>query len=393
MRIFLTITLLLLATKFLPAQNDFTFNQGHPKEASYFSVISYENIRGKIILKTVINEKSYRFILDTGAPTTISKHLYNELKPTIINRLPVTDQSGKVDSLMVVSLKEITVGDVPFIDIPTLVAERTLILECFQADGFIGSNLLRNSVVQFHALNNTITITNNEKRLALDPKQSSELFLDRKQSSPYVWIKLKSKKKGEEQLLFDSGMDGFYDLSLNHYKKIFEERNIFEILGKARGSYSMGLSGTANDTVQFKLRLPSMEINGTELRNVSAKTTTSHNSRIGIKLLEHGIVTIDYKNKRFYFSASAGYKIDLLEKSFPIDLVYRNGQMQVGIVWSDTLKDEIKAGDQVMAVDDVSYADIDICGLMRNGSRLKGRVTLTVKNEAGKIEKVVVEER
>lgn len=375
-------------------QGDFTFNQGQSKSIDYFSIISYENINGKIVLKTEINEKSYRFILDTGAPTTISAHLYNELSPKLISKLPIFDQSGKVDSMVVVSLKEITIGDIVFTDVPTLVADRTLILECLNADGFIGSNVLRNSIVQFNDVNKTVTITNDERRLTLNPKQSSELVLDKRQSSPYFWIKLKNKKKGEEQLLFDSGMDNFYDLSHSHYT-IFKKKSIFEIIGTAHGSYSMGLHGAADNANQYKLRLPKMEINGAEFVNVSVKTTTSDNSRIGSKLLEYGLVTIDYKNKKFYFSSLSSVQLDLFEKSLPIDLIYRNEQIQVGIVWNAELGEKVRVGDQVIAVDDISYEGIDICEVITKESRLKDKeiVTLTIKGKTGLVEKILIEKR
>lgn len=327
-------------------QTEFTFNQGGTKQTNYFSVISYENIRGKIIVESVINGKKYRFILDTGSPMTISSNLYNELKPNIINRLPITDQSGKSDSLFVVSLKEITIGDITFIDIPTLVANQTLLLDCFHADGFIGSNLLRNSIVQFNDASKTVTVTSDGDKLTLNRKQFSALFLSKIQSSPFFWIKLKNKKKAREQLLFDSGMEGLYDLSLSHYA-LFEKYNIFEILGKANGSYTIGLHGTANDTIQYKLRLPSMEINASKLNNITIKTTNSNNSRIGSKLLENGIVTIDYKDRKFYFEPFFSKEINLLEKDFPVEPVYRNNQMQVGIVWDTTLDDKIKVGDDL----------------------------------------------
>ncbi len=388
------ISLLIAVTNLSLAQSNFTLNQGQSKSVDYFATIPYENINGKIILKTTINGKVYRFILDTGAASTISKDLYNELLPPIIKKLPVYDQSGKFDSMVVVSLKEISIGNVTFNDVPTLIAEKTLILECFQADGFVGSNLLRNSIVEFNDSKKSVTITNDEKKLNLDPKQSSELFLDKRQSSPFIWIKIKNKKSGAEQLLFDSGAKGLYDLSHTHYA-IFKKKNIFEVLAKANGSYSIGLHGASNDTIQYKLRLPKMEINGTELSNVSVKTTTSHNSRIGSKLIELGVVTIDYKNKKFYFNTNFGDKIDLLEKSFPVDLVYREEQVQVGIVWSDTLKNKIKSGDQVIAVDDISYETIDVCELIRNESSLKrkGIRTLTIKSKTGTVDKLTIEER
>ena len=388
-----TSILLSIIIHFCFGQTEFTFNQGGTKQINYFLVISYENIKGKIIVGSVINGKTYRFILDTGAPMTISSNLYDELKPTIINRLPITDQSGKKDSLFVVSLKEITIGDITFTDIPTLVLNQTLLLDCFHADGFIGSNLLRNSIVQFNDASKTVTVTNDGNKLTLNRKQSSALFLTKNQSSPFIWIKLKGKKSAREQLLFDSGMDGLYALSLSHYAA-FEKYNILEILGKANGSYTIGAHGPANNAIQYKLRLSSMEINSSKLNNITIRTTENNDSRIGSKLLENGIVTIDYKNRKFYFEPFFSKEINLLEKDFPVELIYRNNQVQVGIVWDTTLADKIKAGDQIVAIDEISYENIDICNLVtKESAKNKEKITLTTKNQAGEIQKTIIEKK
>ena len=45
----------------------------------YFTVISYKEIKGKIIVQCSINDKPYNFIVDTGAPVTITQELYDEL--------------------------------------------------------------------------------------------------------------------------------------------------------------------------------------------------------------------------------------------------------------------------------------------------------------------------
>lgn len=235
------------------SQSAFTFNQGGTAQTNYFSTIAYENIRSKIIVEVFIAGEKYRFILDTGAPTTITSRLYTRLNPPALTRLPIIDQSGKVDSMNVVSLAEIALGGVTFINIPTLVTDQSVILDCFGVDGFIGSNLLRNSIVTFDDAHKTLTLTDTETRLSLDHKKSTPLFLNQMQSSPFIWVNLRGvKKKMREQLLFDSGMEGLYNLSLQHYA-LFEKKKIFEIVSRSTGSNSIGFHGTADDAAQYKL--------------------------------------------------------------------------------------------------------------------------------------------
>lgn len=287
---------LLITTQICLGQANFSFNEGGSSQTDYFSSIPYENINGKIILNTKIKDKSYRFILDTGAPTSISQKLFDELKADLITKIKISDINQKTDSLSIVRLNDITLGNINFTNIPTLVVKDNVIFECLQVDGFIGSNLLRNSIIQIDNNNKNIVITNDKKKLTLNPKNSSDLILDR-QSSPIITIHIKGKKKGEEKLLLDLGMNAFYELSLDNFN-LFNKHDIFKVLSSAKGTNSIGLFGAAEDTLQYRLLLPQMTISNVKILNISAETSRNDNSGIGSKILEYGVVTIDYKNKR-----------------------------------------------------------------------------------------------
>lgn len=254
-------------SQFCLGQNSFSFNGGESDQIDYYSSIPFENVNGKIILSVKVKNKTCRFILDTGAPTSISSKLFDELNPPMITKIPISDANNKIDSLSVVRLYDIKIGDVNFTNIPTLVIKDNIIFECFQIDGFIGSNLLRNSIVQIDDKNKNVIITSDAKKLKLDKKHSSDLILDN-QSSPIITIYLKNKKKAKEQLLLDLGMNGFYDLALNNFN-LFSKYEIFQVLANAKGSNSIGIFGVAADATQYRLLLPQMEINGVKISNIT----------------------------------------------------------------------------------------------------------------------------
>jgi len=386
------IVTLCFVTAIALSQEAFTFNQGGTTQTDYFSIIPYQNIRSKVIVESVVAGETFRFIVDTGAPTTISQKLRDKLNAPVLTRLPIVDQSGKEDSMQVVSLPSMTLGVITFNNIPALVAEQTFMLDCFGVDGFIGSNLLRNSIVQFNDQKKIITLTDSEVKLSLDHTVATEMFINKVQSSPYITIRVEGKKKGSEQLLFDSGMEGMYDLCLRNFK-LFKNKKIFEVLGKATGSNSIGFHGTADDAQQYKLQLPVMKINGASIYNVPVQTTAGSNSRIGSQVLEAGLVTLDYRNAKFYFEAFSDQPLNLYQKGFPIEPVYRNGQLQIGIVWKKELLNKLSPGDQILAVNDTSYERFDVCTLLTKEPAYKTeqQITLTVKNQAGVIQKVVLE--
>ncbi len=382
MRIVIILTLLFI-TKVCCGQTGFTFNNGGTDQVHYYASLQCENINYKIIIKIKIKDRIYRLFLDTGAPTTISSKLFDELKPDIVTKISVSDANEAKDSMIVVSLNEILIGDIAFNSIPTLVAKPNLAFECFDVDGIIGSNLLRNSIVQFDERNNKVIFTDDAKKLNLNSRQSSKMFLNR-QSSPYIWVKLKNKKQLKTQLLFDSGMNGLYDLPLSHYSN-FIKYNIFERLGEGIGSNSWGLHGIAKDTTIYRLRLPILEISGSKLLNIATKTTLDNNPRIGALLLQYGIVTVDYKNKKFYFNPYATTDMDAGEKQFPVSFFPKNNKLYIGTVWDNKLNAKISTGDQVVAIDGVNYENTNICDLLLKPI-LKGKdkVLLTTRDHSGK---------
>lgn len=369
-------------TQFCLGQNKFTFNAGGADRVNYYSVVKFEEVNRKMILDVKIGGKVYKFILDSGAPTMISSKVFNEIQPTILKKILVADANQAKDSLVVASLEEITIGDVAFKDIPTLVAQPNIIFDCLTVDGLIGSNLLRNSILQIDKNSNHITITDDSKKLNLKSKQSSKLFLDG-QSNPYIWITLKNKKKAKEQLLFDTGMGGLYDLSIEHLS-IFQRYEIFEELGKGNGSNAFGFLGAAKDTTIYRLRLSSMEINNTKLLNIVTETTIDNVSRIGASLLKYGIVTVDYRNKKFYFAPYTDSDIDVSEKIFPVNFVPRNNSLYVSTVWDTDLTGKINAGDQVISIDGINYESANICDWLLNlVLKDKDSITLITRNSSG----------
>jgi hypothetical protein len=401
MKIILSLIILIGFNQVCIGQKDFSFNQGNTSQANYFEEIPFEVIKEKIIVKAMLNGKSYRFILDTGAPTTIRESLKNELKPDILAKIPVSDANDNMDSLVVVSLSEIQIGQVDYHDIPALVVnDNNPIFECLQIDGFIGSNLLRNSIIQIDSKAKTLSLANDVAKLKLNKGYSSDIFLDA-QSGPIVSLRVKNNKnRAKFDLLMDTGMEGLFDLSMDHYFQMeqhFGENGLFKVKSKAEGSNSMGLFGIAQNTTQYRLEVPVLEINGSDFLNVPIETTVDNNSRIGNKLMEFGKVVIDYKNKKFYFVPFEKKEMNLSEKQFPVDFFPSNNKLYVGFVWDKMLEGKISRGDQVISIDGKNFESIDICDLV-NGTvvlndKQKNQIILTTKTGKGELVSTLMERK
>jgi predicted aspartyl protease len=378
--------LLIAFSSFSFAQN-IDLNKGNTKEESYYTEMQFEYVNGKIIIPILINEKTYRFLLDTGAPNLITKKLAETLKQKSLQEIKVSDANDNKSSMNFVELPNITIGNVVFENSVALSSndDGNLVFDCFNLDGFIGSNLLRNSILQIDTRNKTLIITNDEKKLKLNKKNSIELSLIGNQSSPYIWIKLKGKNSGKEQVLLDTGMKGFYDISNRNYS-LLKNENIFKIISTGIGSKEIGLFGNSKDSEQLKIFLPEMKISNSSFLNISTITTNDKNSRIGIELFENGIATLDFKNKKFYFD-QYGINTDLNEKQLGFSPTILNQKLSIGIVWDEKLKDKIFSGDEIIEINGKNYENYLLCDLINKKSIFKEIeiVNIKIRNKSGEI--------
>lgn len=128
-------------------------NFGKTKSKNYYTEIPFEFINDKIIVPVYINGNKYRFLLDTGSPNIISKEIYNIIKPKLVKTIVVTDSSNKKENLDLVSVKKLNFENITFEKVGTLVYDLASnpIFKCFDINGFIGSNMLRNLIIQINA--------------------------------------------------------------------------------------------------------------------------------------------------------------------------------------------------------------------------------------------------
>lgn len=73
------------------------------------------NISNKLIIVPVkINSKTYQFLLDTGAPLSISKELQNEFNFKTVSKGSLKDSDNSRISVDYVGIPKINLGDVGF---------------------------------------------------------------------------------------------------------------------------------------------------------------------------------------------------------------------------------------------------------------------------------------
>src|SRR5690606_18962667 len=184
---------LVLSVSFKISAQDF-FRAGELKEKKYLEIVDFEIVKGKIIVPVVIKGETYRFLLDTGAPNIISERLYKKSGSELLTQTPIKDANNNIDTMKVVRLSELNLGNLTFENSTSLVSdlENHDLLKCYEIDGFIGSNLFKNTVVKISLKEKKLYITDNVKNLKPLTK-GIKLQLVGGQASPYI----KANIKGE----------------------------------------------------------------------------------------------------------------------------------------------------------------------------------------------------
>ncbi len=360
-----------------------TMNKGRVNAKNYSVTIPYKDVMGLVIVEGTINGKTYNFILDTGALTAISPRLYKELNLSSETNLDVDDSSNIRENMKVVTMPSINLNGLAFNNIPAVVANDGPFFECLNIDGFLGSNLMRNSVVKFSYKTKTVTFTDKLKTLTINRSNGIDLLKDKMQSNPYLWIDLNNGDiKGREVLLFDTGMNDFYELSLGAYNSAFKNANIFNVLNEAKGSISLGINGVAATAMQYRLLLPQLNFTGAVFKNITVNTTNDERSRIGVELLKYGDVIIDYPARKLYFETYASGETDLSEKLWPVHPVVKDGKFVIGIVWDSALNEQIKEGDEILRFGEINYESLSTCDALTTGLRPKNETAILVLKDA-----------
>ena len=333
------------------------FNQGEAGRSNYFDSIPFDYVRGKIIVPVTIQGDTFNFLFDSGAPTIISEEVQDKYSFGTLGSDTISDIYSNKNNMQVVILDSLLLGSVRFDGIPALVSKfEELPWSCFNIDGFIGSNLLRNSIVKIDINKQSIVLSDRlRKELGYPDMCSMEMNLNY-QSSPYV--KLALGKNIEETFLFDTGSDNFVSLRTEKFNK-YREDLAMSNLRNGFGAGSMGLFGTGERDATYKLKLDSIEFCNTAIIEPILRVNRT-SSKIGTKILDYGSIILDYKNQQLFFDSEDETMTfrTLTESEFGFMPVIKDDKFQIGVVWENSLADSLglEPGYEILRINQYNFA-------------------------------------
>lgn len=340
-RLFVTACLCFLACK-EPAPKEpelKTMNEGKLLSRGFFFSLPYEETSdGAAVVRVVLKGKPCRFMLDTGAPLSISRSLQKALGFPVLQDTQLRDANGDSTGVKIVRVKGLSVGPVQIDDVPALVLDlESPLFACDKLDGLIGSNLLRLLVIQFNKPEKRISFGDNLDSFRLDKSATSlHMQLSDGQSDPMLAVRLNDAVN--DTVFYDTGDAQLYSLSKIKFDRFNATgRFAHAIVRRGNGIGSQGVVAANTDGLPSLLvNVDSFGVGAATIRNVAAPQQNDNRSRMGRGLWEYGVVTMDYLHQNFYFTPRQPVAAFQAKPHFGFQFGERNGKLVATVVWEGT---------------------------------------------------------
>ena len=322
-------------------------------ERNFVDSIGVEWERSQVYLPVTIGDKTYRFLLDTGAAQSV---VYADTpiegsRPAGFIRSH--DANGAIDTVPMVILPPFTLGHLTVSGCQATIQRRPV--RTPGVDGIIGFNLINSGLLaKIDTRNRRLILTDRRRHF------SSELgFEARYRLRRHVpFVALTPFGVYNDEARFDTGDRSLYALSRQSF-----EAAIAAIPGeiepqveaRTHGSQRISHFGTETTDEVAALCLRALKWGDFSFRNVRTLTAQGP-SAIGSALLDYGAVIINPRRRRLLFQPYDGGGTQCWVDNRLPDIYYipdRQGRPTVGLVWeqSEPYRQGFRQGDVITAVD------------------------------------------
>ncbi len=325
-----------------------TLNGGSIATNDYTEVINFNYDYNFALIDVVINQKTYTFLVDTGAPTVISNQIYKDLNINPANSTNVTDSQGQSNDQEVVIVPEVRIGNLIYNDIGAIVADLRDVFEfnCMEIDGIIGANQMAKSFWKFDYQNKEITITDQLDSYDITSYKDKLSFYTSPQKTPYIIGFVNGIKT---RFTFDTGFAGHIDVDS-------DIADFKESIGYVKhGSSSVGLYDVKDSTSTRTIKADSLKIGSIEMGQQIVEL--DHGSLIGNDFMNKHDMVIDWSSNIVYLK-----KLNDFEKaeksSFGFQARFKdNKAIVVALIKEMNL--ELQLGDQLLSINNYDLKELN----------------------------------
>ncbi len=360
---------------------------GQVAQETFTVTVPFEYRQGLIILKVDINNKTYDFILDTGASNVLSKELYNELGLKAIDSELIRGVHGTGQQLEYTSVDNIKIGDVGFLNTIAAVHDLNAVTElaCLNVDGIIGANLMRQAIWDFDFKNQNITITNTEASLDIPANYNEVKFFVGYQGTPSIIVDVNDLRVLNTRI--DTGYNGSLSLSRIEFQKLRNKNKITQYV-TGNGSTSVGVYGAGKPTIFHKGLINEMTFGNLKLNNTVVTFAGLDQKLIGMNFLKKYRVIFNWNSKKIKMIEITPFKNSKVN-TYGFGPSFKENKLYVKSVIkkSSAAKNGLQLGDQILTINDTDYSTIEQnewCKTLKNGlvDASEKTIKMTIKRDS-----------
>lgn len=346
-------------------------------------VIKYEDTYGLMIIPVVIEGKTYRFIYDTGAGSTVISREISELK-SFKNKggIKVNDAFESTSELPVGTVTEISINSLKYTKVGAIVMDfnENEQFRCLRIDGILGMNVLKlhNWKVDYDKME--IVAYDIDQEMTA-PENSYTFSFVTKVGTPFIELSVDNQR---EKFMVDTGKNSEL-ISVSPGIKLDGKKQM------SVGQSSFGMFGKTEVDTTYFIKADFSDTNGFDIANVSVTQTNNNKSNMGNGFLKknYHYVLFDFKNRRMHCcqpkSAENAYY------TYGISVIMLNGNMVIGskdLNFSDQTK-QVYMQDTIVEANGVRITNENICDIVDSFSaykREKRPVVLKIKHNSQETE-------
>ena len=343
-----TLLLLIVFNVLVFSQNKKFFNAGSAELKNDIEEIPIEMVNGFPIMKVEINNKTYNFLFDTGAPTVISEAIYKELdlKPTAESN--ITDSQNNKQKQVFTYLPEMKVGNAIFKNIGSIVMPIAgPELSCLKLDGILGANQMAKVFWKVNYKVSKARISKSLSQFNLTNFETKIPFKILPQKTPRIETSFFGKT---HTLTFDTGFNG--RVGIQTYKAMETEiKKIPHIISNGINSVGVFGSGDAEESLVFIAK--EMPLGNEIFKNELIKSGKA--DVLGSEFLKDYEFIMDWKNEKIYLKKLQEAKIDYTFFGFGYRFI--DNKTKVILVFKDK-NIPLELGDEIISINDVNVENL-----------------------------------
>lgn len=366
-----------------------TMKYGKVQSSDFYEIIDVEIESGLIFIVVIINDEEYKFLLDTGAPTSISEELQEIYHYRTLCSTGITDTDNNKTKMDFVQVDTLFIGSIPFYEQTAFVGNFNAnpLLKCLEIDGIIGSNLMRLCNWSINQDDQTIALCSSIDKERLSASAIIPFTTDKQYN---ILLDIGLGESVIHNMKVDYGSNGVIEIPQKVFSVLKQQHNNIRIFHET-GIKQTGIIGKPVAINNDMFVSDSVTFSTLNLENVQFNTSSS--GLIGNKVLVKFIVTIDWDNKNLYLQRSSS--VSDPNKTYGIKIGHDLDNeifIQSVIDGSPAYNMGIRPFMKVLKFDSVDFSkNDDICDFLKLMDNPPDTLSLEVIDSTGMVQLINIE--